>query len=52
VVDFIENIKQLEEGLDELRAVAMEDTKTIGPLKIRLLGIKNGEVILETNGEL
>ncbi len=51
VVDFIENIKQLEEGLDELRAVAMGDTKTIGPLKLRLIGIKDGDIILETKGE-
>ncbi|MGK7940106.1 MAG: DUF3084 domain-containing protein [Crocosphaera sp.] len=51
VVDFIENIKQLEEGLDELQAVAMEDTKTIGPLKLKLIGIKDGDIILETSGE-
>ncbi|MDJ0510297.1 MAG: DUF3084 domain-containing protein [Crocosphaera sp.] len=51
VVDFIETVKQLEGGLDELQAVAMEDTKTIGPLKLRLIGIKNDDIILETKGE-
>ncbi len=52
VVDFIEEIKQYEEELDELRAVAMEDTKTIGPLKLKLLGIKNGEIVIETKEAL
>ncbi|MDJ0732256.1 MAG: DUF3084 domain-containing protein [Crocosphaera sp.] len=52
LVDFIEKIKQSEEGLDELRAVAREDTKTIGPLKLKLLGIRDEEIIIETYGEL
>ncbi|ACB49813.1 conserved hypothetical protein [Crocosphaera subtropica ATCC 51142] len=51
VVDFIEEIKQSEQGLDELRAIAMEDTKTIGPLKLKLLGIRNGEIIIESEEE-
>ncbi|MDJ0601061.1 MAG: DUF3084 domain-containing protein [Crocosphaera sp.] len=51
VVDFIEEIKQSGEGLDELRAVAMEDTKTIGPLKLKLLGIRDEEIIIEADGE-
>ncbi|MDJ0845387.1 DUF3084 domain-containing protein [Crocosphaera sp.] len=52
IVDFIEEIKQSEEGLDELRAVAMNDTKTIGPLELQLLGIRDGEIIAETELEL
>ncbi len=52
MVDFIEEIKQSEEGLDELRAIAIEDTKTIGPLKLKLLGIRDGDIVIETNGEL
>lgn len=51
VVDFIEEIKQYEEGLDELRSVAKEDAKTIGPLKLKLLGIKNGEIVIESQEE-
>ena len=52
IVDFIEKIKQSEEGLDELKAIAMEDSKTIGPLQLILLGIRDGNVILETEVEL
>ena len=52
IVDFIEKIKQSEEGLDELKAIAMEDSKTIGPLQLILLGIRDGNVIVETEVEL
>ena len=48
VVDFIEEVSNWEEGLDEIKAIAAEDTYTIGPLKIRLIGIKDGEVLLGT----
>ncbi|MEA5510973.1 DUF3084 domain-containing protein [Crocosphaera sp. UHCC 0190] len=51
VIDFIERIKQSEEGLDELKAVTIEDTKTLGPLKIRLIAIKNDEIMFETESE-
>ncbi|WP_107671066.1 DUF3084 domain-containing protein [Cyanothece sp. BG0011] len=51
VVDFIEEIKQYEEGLDDLKAVALKDTKTIGPLKLKLLGIRNGQVVIESQEE-
>lgn len=51
VVDFIEEIKQFEEELDELRAISIQDTKTIGPLKLKLLGVRDGEVVIETKGE-
>ncbi|BDA40297.1 DUF3084 domain-containing protein [Candidatus Atelocyanobacterium thalassae] len=49
LVDFIESIRQSQVGLDKLKAIAMQDTKTIGPLKLKLLGIRGREVILETN---
>lgn len=32
----------------EIKAIALEDTYTAGPLRIRLLAISNGEVILST----
>ncbi|ACK66091.1 conserved hypothetical protein [Rippkaea orientalis PCC 8801] len=48
VIDFIEQSSKFEEGLDEIKAISAEDTYTIGPLKIRLLGIKNGEVMFGT----
>ncbi|MEL4895238.1 DUF3084 domain-containing protein [Crocosphaera sp. Alani8] len=51
VVDFIEEIKKSEGGLNELRAVTVKDTKTIGPLELKLLGVRNGEIVIETRGE-
>ncbi|MGP0128536.1 MAG: DUF3084 domain-containing protein [cyanobacterium endosymbiont of Rhopalodia musculus] len=48
IVNFIEEISAREEGLDEIKAIAAEETYTIGPLKIRLIGTKDGEVILGT----
>ncbi|MDJ0657974.1 MAG: DUF3084 domain-containing protein [Crocosphaera sp.] len=51
IVDFIEEIKKSEEGLDELRAIAIKDTKTIGPLQLKLLGVRDGEIIVETKEE-
>ena len=48
LVDFIESIRQSQIGLDKLKAIAMQDTKTIGPLKLKLLGMREREVILET----
>ena len=52
IVDFIETIKQYEGELDELKAIAMEESKTIGPLQIKLLGIRDGDIIVETDGAL
>ncbi|MEM8777512.1 MAG: DUF3084 domain-containing protein [Cyanobacteria bacterium P01_G01_bin.49] len=51
VVDFIEKVQESEEGLDELKAVALEETQTIGPLKLRLIAIQDDEIILETQSE-
>ena len=48
IVNFIEEISAREEELDEIKAIAVEETYTIGPLKIRLVGTKDGEVILGT----
>ncbi|YAI82766.1 MAG: DUF3084 domain-containing protein [cyanobacterium endosymbiont of Rhopalodia sterrenbergii] len=48
IVNFIEEISTREEGLDEIKAIAAEETYTIGPLKIRLIGTKDGEVLLST----
>lgn len=51
VIDFIEEVKKSEEGLDELKAIAIQDTKTIGPLRLRLIAIKDEETILETQND-
>lgn len=48
LVNFIEEISAREEGLDEIKAVAAEETYTIGPLKIRLIGIKDNKIIVGT----
>lgn len=48
IVNFIEEISTREEGLDEIKAIAAEETYTIGPLKIRLIGTKDGEILLGT----
>ncbi|WP_267383642.1 DUF3084 domain-containing protein [Cyanobacterium sp. uoEpiScrs1] len=48
IVNFIEEISARKEGLDEVKAIAAEETYTIGPLKIRLIGIKDGEILLST----
>ena len=48
IVNFIEEISARKEGLDEIKAVAAEETYTIGPLKIRLIGIKDDEIIVGT----
>ena len=51
LVDFIESIRQSQVGLDKLKAIAMQDTKTIGPLKLKLLGIKGIDIVLETKSK-
>ncbi|HAC63485.1 MAG TPA: DUF3084 domain-containing protein [Cyanothece sp. UBA12306] len=48
IIDFIEEVIESEEDLDEIKAIAAEDTYTIGPLKIRLIGIKDEELLLGT----
>ncbi len=48
IVNFIEEISTWENGLDEIKAIAAEETYTIGPLKIRLIGIKDGEILFGT----
>ncbi|GBF81081.1 DUF3084 domain-containing protein [Aphanothece sacrum] len=48
MLNFIEQISKAENGLDEIRVISLDDTYTIGPLKVRLIGIKNGEIIFGT----
>ncbi len=48
LIDFAEEVSKSEESLDEIRAVAAADTYTAGPLKIRLVAIKDGVVIFRT----
>lgn len=48
VVQFIEKINTSEESIDELQAIAAETTYTAGPLKLRLVAIRNGEIVFST----
>ncbi|WYM00723.1 MAG: DUF3084 domain-containing protein [Gloeotrichia echinulata CP02] len=41
---FVAQLRQSEQPL-EIKAIAAEDTYTVGPLKVKLLAILNGEVI-------
>ena len=48
LVSFIEKLNQYEGSLGELKAVASEKTRTAGPLKLRLVATRNGEVVFST----
>jgi len=44
---FIAQLRQYDQAID-IKAVAAQDTYTAGPLKVKLLAIKNGQVIFST----
>lgn len=46
-IRFLSVLRQFEQPL-EIKAVAAEDTYTVGPLKVKLLVIQNGKVVLST----
>ncbi|MBD2137130.1 DUF3084 domain-containing protein [Anabaena sp. FACHB-1237] len=46
-VKFVTELQEIKEEV-EIKAVAAEDTYTVGPLKVKLLAIVRGEVILST----
>lgn len=45
LIKFIEDISGTSQRPDEIRVVATDDTFTVGPLKLRLIALKNGEII-------
>lgn len=47
VVDFIEQLQKYDETID-IKAVTTEVTYTAGPLKIKLVATRNGEVLFST----
>lgn len=47
VLRFIAQLKQYDQPVD-IKAVAAEDIYTVGPLKVRLLVIQNGQIIFST----
>lgn len=48
VVNFIDRVKRSEVEIDTIEAIASEETKTAGPLKLRLVARSNGEVVFTT----
>jgi uncharacterized protein (DUF3084 family) len=47
VLRFIAQLRQYDQPVD-IKAVAAEDIYTVGPLKVRLLVIQNGQIIFST----
>jgi uncharacterized protein (DUF3084 family) len=48
ILDFIDELSKSENSFDEIKAIASETTSTVGPLKLRLIAIKNGEILFST----
>ncbi len=48
LINFIEELNESDEPLEEIKAVAAETTYTAGPLKLRLVAIRDGKVIFST----
>jgi uncharacterized protein (DUF3084 family) len=48
VVNFINQIAETEESVDEIKAIVAETTYTAGPLKLELVVLQNGKIILKT----
>lgn len=48
LLDFLQKLNTSEDGFDEIKAVASDDTYTAGPLKVRLLVLQDGEVVFST----
>jgi uncharacterized protein (DUF3084 family) len=46
-IRFITQLRQYDQPL-EIKAIAAEDTYTKGPLKVKLIGIQNGQIIFGT----
>ncbi|PSF37280.1 DUF3084 domain-containing protein [Aphanothece hegewaldii CCALA 016] len=48
LIGFMEKINQSDDTIDEIKTIAVEKTYTSGPLKLRLVAIKDGEIIFST----
>lgn len=48
VLDFIEEVSASGETIDEIKALASEQTYSSGPLKLHLVAIRNGKVVFST----
>ena len=50
VLDFVEKIRNSDDRPTELRAIAADDTSVIGPLRLKIVGLIDDEVMFE-NGQ-
>lgn len=48
LINFMEKVNQSDDTIDEIKTIAAEKTYTTGPLKLRLVAIKDGEIIFRT----
>ncbi|RMF21192.1 MAG: DUF3084 domain-containing protein [Cyanobacteria bacterium J083] len=48
LIDFLEKLNNSGQSVNEIRAVAIDDTYTIGPLKLRLEALQFGKVIFSS----
>jgi uncharacterized protein (DUF3084 family) len=48
LIRFFEDLKQSDLSIDEIKAIVDEPTYTAGPLKLRLIALKNGEIVFST----
>lgn len=50
--DFIDFLSQSQQPIEQIQAIAIEETKTAGPLKMRLIALSDNRVIVTTASEL
>jgi uncharacterized protein (DUF3084 family) len=48
LVDFYRKLKESPESFGEIQVIVLQDTYTLGPLKIRLIAIKDGKPVIST----
>lgn len=47
--DFVEQLLKMEEIPDQIQAVAINTTYTIGPLKLKLIALRQGQILFSTS---
>jgi uncharacterized protein (DUF3084 family) len=48
LIEFIAKVQKSPELIDEIKVVASEDTYTVGPLKLHLIALKDGEIVFSS----
>ena len=48
LLDFIDKLEGSDESIEEIKAVVSQDTYTVGPLKLRLYAMSNGNILFQT----